>query len=376
MRRLKTHLQSIIAAKVPDAFVARKSEGAEVTATRIPQLDALIQGLPHGALTEVHGPPSSGRTTLALSFLAEVTRQQQVCAIVDASDSLDPESLAAAGAHLNRVLWVRCGNADAAEDLASSCTSVAPSDFRQEAFHCPLVLTAGRHPRDEVRGLSQAISGLMKSDSSHSSGASRGEASVGAFWKVARHSTDGETREEQVATDRQPPRRGNDVMARRQVAGEKIASRIQTPLPRHALDKRQNSWVRLEQALKVTDLILHNGGFGAVVMDLGNVPPLNARRIPLATWFRFRRAVENTPTVFLLLSHEPCAQTCASLVLRCQRCRERWSQAAESNCPSGITTLDGLEVGVEVMRRQTLSSHSPRAVSLASWQTRMGWSEA
>jgi hypothetical protein len=131
------------------------------------------------------------------------------------------------------------------------------------------------------------------------------------------------------------------------------------------LDKRQNPWTRLEQALKVTDLILHNGGFGAVLMDLGDVPPLNARRIPLATWFRFRCAVDNTPTVFLLLTREPCAQTCASLVLRCQHSRERWSQASESNGSSGVATLEGLELEVEVMRRQTLS----HATSAASWQT-------
>src|SRR4249920_2071128 len=146
MHPIKNHLQSIVAAKIPDAFVAKTSEIVDVTATGIPQVDALIQGLPHGALTEIYGPVSSGRTTLALSFLAEMTRQQQVCTIVDASDSFDPESLAAAGAHLNRVLWIRCGNADTSEDLASASSP----DFRQEAFHRSQGLTSGRHPRDEV----------------------------------------------------------------------------------------------------------------------------------------------------------------------------------------------------------------------------------
>ncbi len=364
MHTIKNHLQSIVTAKIPDAFVTKKSEIAEVTATGIPQVDALIQGLPHGALTEIYGPASSGRTTLALSFLAEMTRQQQVCTIVDASDSFDPESLAAAGAHLNRVLWVRCGNADASEDLASVCTT-SFSDFQQETFHHPQTLTSGRHPRDEVRGLSQAISGLMKNNFSNPPGASRSGAPANTFGKMTRPVTDARSREEQVAIDRLPPRRGDDVLARRQARGKTISSQIQTSLPRQPLDKRQNPWTRLEQALKVTDLILHNGGFGAVLMDLGDVPPLNARRIPLATWFRFRRAVDNTPTVFLLLTREPCAQTCASLVLRCQRCRERWSQASESNGSSGVATLEGLELEVEVMRRQTLS----RATHAASWQT-------
>ena len=371
MHNIKKHLQSIVAAKIPDAFVAKKSEIAEVTGTGIPQVDALIQGFPHGALTEIYGPASSGRTTLALSFLAEMTRQQQVCTIVDTSDSFDPESLAAAGAHLNRVLWVRCGNADTGKDLTSACTSASLPDFRQEASYRPLALTSGRHPRDEVRGLSQAISGLMKNNFSNLPGASRGGVSADTFGKMTRPVTEARSREEQVSINRLPPRRGDDAIARRQATGKTITSRIQTPLPRHPLDKQQNPWTRLEQALKVTDLILHNGGFGAVLMDLGDVAPLNARRIPLATWFRFLRAVDNTPTVFLLLTREPCAQTCASLVLRCQCCRERWSQAAELNGSSGVATLESLELEVEVMRRQALPHHHSRAVNSASWQTRM-----
>ena len=371
MHNTKNHLQSIVAAKIPDAFVTKTSETTEVTATGIPQVDALIQGLPHGALTEIYGPASSGRTTLALSFLAEMTRQQQVCTIVDASDSFDPESLAAAGAHLNRVLWIRCSNnADTSEDPTSACTSVSLPDFRQDAFHRPQILTSGRHPRDEVRGMSQAISGLMKNNFNNPPGASRDEAAANAFGGIIRPIAGARLREEQVAIDRLPPRRGDDVLARRQSRGKTITSRIHTPLPRHPLDKRENPWSRLEQALKATDLILHNGGFGAVLMDLGDVPPLNARRIPLATWFRFRRAIDNTPTVFLLLTREPCAQTCASLVLRCQRCQERWSQAAESNGASGVATLEGLKLEVEVMRRQALLPRSSHAVSAASWQTR------
>lgn len=55
-----------------------------------------------------------------------------------------------------------------------------------------------------------------------------------------------------------------------------------------------------------------------VVVDLADVPPRFARRIPLASWFRFRRAVENTPTVLLVVEQEPYAKTCASLVLRMQ----------------------------------------------------------
>ena len=75
---------------------------------------------------------------------------------------------------------------------------------------------------------------------------------------------------------------------------------------------------RLTQVLKATDLLLQSGGFGMVVVDLADVPPRFARRIPLASWFRFRRAVENTPTVLLVVEQEPYAKTCASLALRMQ----------------------------------------------------------
>src|SRR6266436_6153231 len=72
----------------------------------------------------------------------------------------------------------------------------------------------------------------------------------------------------------------------------------------------------LEQALRVTDLLLQSGGFGLVAIDLGDVPHSEARRMPLASWFRFQRTVEPTPTVLLVVAQEPCAQTCASLLIR------------------------------------------------------------
>src|SRR5690242_13394078 len=75
----------------------------------IAQIDALTGGLPRGALTEIFGPASSGRTSMILAALADATRRQEVCALVDAGDSLHPESAAAAGLDLRRLLWIRCG---------------------------------------------------------------------------------------------------------------------------------------------------------------------------------------------------------------------------------------------------------------------------
>ena len=81
----------------------------------------------------------------------------------------------------------------------------------------------------------------------------------------------------------------------------------------------------------MTELLLQGGGFGLVAVDLGDVPPQWARRVPLAFWFRFRRAVENTPTVLVVLGQAPCAKTCASLVLRLEPHAVYWSTAEFRN---------------------------------------------
>jgi hypothetical protein len=78
----------------------------------------------------------------------------------------------------------------------------------------------------------------------------------------------------------------------------------------------QQSDHRLEQVLRATDLLLESGGFGLIALDLGDLPPLAARRIPLTTWFRFRRAVEYTPTILLAIEQHPIAGSCSSLLLQ------------------------------------------------------------
>jgi hypothetical protein len=87
-------------------------------------------------------------------------------------------------------------------------------------------------------------------------------------------------------------------------------------------------WVRCshnaEHALKAADLLIQGGGFGLVAMDLGGTPPTIARRISLTSWFRLRRAVENTPTVLITVGQQSNAKTCASLMLECSRERISW----------------------------------------------------
>jgi hypothetical protein len=112
---------------------------------------------------------------------------------------------------------------------------------------------------------------------------------------------------------------------------------------------QKHSERRLEQVLKTTDLILQSGGFGLVVLDLAGIPEKFVRRIPLASWFRFQRAVEHTKTALLVVSEFPCAQTCAALVVRfCSQPSAISRQPSEK--PAHTEILEAMSVQAEVVR--------------------------
>ncbi len=192
---LRAHLESALGGRFSAELNWRERPALECVPTGIARLDALTGGLPRGAITEIHGPASSGRTSLMAAALAAAAEREEICALADTSDAFDPASAQAAGVDLSRLLWVLCG--------------------------------------------------------------------------------------------------GNP-----------------------------------EHALKAADMIVQAGGFGLVVLDLGDVSPQVARRIPMAAWFRLRRAIENTPTVMLLVEREQTVKSCASLVLEMRRETAAWSGAA------------------------------------------------
>ena len=77
-------------------------------ATGLDAVDRLLGGgFPRGRLSEITGPLSSGRTSLAMALAAAATRAGEVVAWVDPADALDPASLEAAGVAEERLLWVR-----------------------------------------------------------------------------------------------------------------------------------------------------------------------------------------------------------------------------------------------------------------------------
>jgi hypothetical protein len=205
----------------------------ERVSSGIREIDELTGGLPRGCLTEICGAASSGRTSLLLSVLAEATRRQEVCALVDTTDAFDPASAAAAGVDFEKLLWVRCGT---------------------------------------------------KTNSPH----------------------------------------------------------------RHRGTEKNRAEGPVEQALRVTYLLLQAGGFGLVVMDFSDVPHKMARRIPLASWFRFQRVVEGTSTVLFVMAETPLAATCASLLLNVQSSVVRRQSSAEE--PTHTQILDGLRIEGELLR--------------------------
>jgi recombination protein RecA len=198
---LRLHVASALAARVASPFEYRDRPLVETVPAGIGSVDFLTGGFPRGSLTEIYGPPCSGRTSLLISTLASRTAASEVCALVDARDSFDPTSAEAAGVKLKHLLWVRCRNVD--------------------------------------------------------------------------------------------------------------------------------------QALRSTDLLIQGGGFGLIALDLGDTPAQVVRYVPLQVWFRFRRAVESTPTILVVLEQESNAKTCASLVLQLHMQEARWSQAA-SGTPEEI----------------------------------------
>lgn len=124
------------------------------------------------------------------------------------------------------------------------------------------------------------------------------------------------------------------------------------------VELKQLLWVRcrnIDQALRATDLLLQGRGFGLIALDLSDIPPETVRHVPLNAWFRFRRSVEDTQTIFVVLDQEPNAKTCASLVLRLGSEAVRWSTTMEAHTADSFAhesawLLDGVDVRTEVLR--------------------------
>ena len=144
---------------------------------------------------------------------------------------------------------------------------------------------------------------------------------------------------------------------------------------------------QLGQMLKVTDLLLQSNGFGMIALDLGDVPVQSARRIPLASWFRFRRAIEHTPTALLVLEQQPIAGSCSSVLVKVSGARSQVAGKGLSAVSSQLSEnrashlelphselLDQFEITAELLRsRLERNSERKPVQSTASFKSRAAW---
>ena len=337
---IRLKIEAALAHRIPSALTPAPRAIRPVAATGIPSVDNLLEGgLPIGAITEAVGPECSGRTSFAFSFLAGITQAAKVCAWIDVTDALDPESAAAAGVDLSRILWARCRAQTAAHKHAMVRQTFS---LPQKYFVPPAVKKGlhgggfGSHPRNETKGLSDAITGLLQ-------------------------------REAFAPRCAEPQRRVRQV---KEVLEPKV--QLAVPQQNRKLNSLTKPWPRIEQALRVTDLLLQAGGFSAIVLDMGSIAPEYASRVPLATWFRYRAAAERTQTSILLLTQHPCAKSAGELLLRFQPGDARHDEA---------TVFSGINHGVEVARRRFTQAPSnvvslrkpPQSATAAAWQSRATW---
>ena len=103
----------------------------------------------------------------------------------------------------------------------------------------------------------------------------------------------------------------------------------------------------VKRALSAVGLVLDAGGFGVVVLDLADVPAHAIRQVPMITWMRVSRLLEDSATVGLLLGSEPIARSAEgqTVVLRSSSNAGRWSGTHDRN-----RLLQGLECQARVIR--------------------------
>jgi hypothetical protein len=124
---LRLQIERLLEGRIPSALSPVSRALHERASTGIDEADDLLEGgLPVGAISEITGPASSGRTSLALAFLAQRTAEERICAWVDANDTFDPESAAATGVNLSQLLWVRC------QDVAPQAQTKAEPQSRAD----------------------------------------------------------------------------------------------------------------------------------------------------------------------------------------------------------------------------------------------------
>ena len=121
-----------------------------------------VGGIPRGRITEVYGPESSGKTTLALHLVAEVQKAGGVAAYVDAEHALDPDYAKRIGVDTAHLLISQPDNGEQALEIVE--TLVRSGGVQLVVIDSVAALT----PRAEIEGeMDQQHMGLQARLMSH-----------------------------------------------------------------------------------------------------------------------------------------------------------------------------------------------------------------
>jgi recombination protein RecA len=361
---LKREIETKLASRIPGALSPQAAQAPRLASSGVAEIDGLLGGgLPIGGVTEFTGLASSGRTSLAFALLRGATAES-ACAYIDLDDTLDPKSSAASGVNHQNLLWVRVANVTSQARVALSAprSGIRPADAgRMVGGHC-----GSNHPRTETKGLDAALGKMLaqKSDAR----LVKMEGTPGYPNHVLSLAT---APQDQVAYEHFNARHADASDPLRQAdrrAASEARERAQTPvLVDLTRKKSEKPWSRVDKAIRVTDQILHSGGFHVVVLDLASVPPEEVLRIPSTYWFRFRRAAQESDAILLVLTQVACARSSALCVLDCSAGRAEFSGSL----------LNGLTRTAEVARQRLSSPFAKKAPGRAvSWEATPAWMRA
>jgi len=99
---------------------AQRSEVTAISTGALPLDLALgVGGIPRGRVTEIYGPESAGKTTLALHVIAEAQKAGGVAAFVDAEHALDPLYASRIGVKIDDLLISQPDTGEQALEIAS-----------------------------------------------------------------------------------------------------------------------------------------------------------------------------------------------------------------------------------------------------------------
>ena len=79
-----------------------------------------VGGIPRGRVSEIFGPESSGKTTLALHVIAQAQKTGGLAAFIDAEHALDPEYCAKLGVQVDDLLVAQPDNGEQALEIAET----------------------------------------------------------------------------------------------------------------------------------------------------------------------------------------------------------------------------------------------------------------